>query len=461
MDSLISSSTIAPQLAQLEALLQQCQDLHISDPGRCITLAREAHGLATGLDHRSFIGRSLYWIGVGLRQTADLVHASSMLREANAVLYAAGDTQFQARALQAIGTIHSASGELEEATECFERALDLARKNNDLYTIKRTLNSWGIVAIRSANYAKAFELYDECLTHLRVEPDPYLESSILSNLAGIYQRVGDYNAALDSCERALATTGRKNDYRQDANTYVMKADTLCFLSRWSEAKDAIGKALEIAKAQDLVDIEALAYRTLVEIAKNQGDDSNSVSWLEEARGVAEATGNKIYLQKLEMELGLALSRAGEHERAEQVLRNALLLAERANSPQLLAETHLALATYFETVLDVSGAVFHLRRALEQNQLLQSDANKLAVRRLERRVTPDNTRRVQTASTLLDLIAERQTRLMQIVLERMQTTLAKVREEAQILGNAGLHLERKADNMQQLLEQIESVSSLGK
>lgn len=454
-----SSTYITEGISTAAALLEECQQLAVTDPGRCVAIAREAHELAKHADDRIMMGRSLYWAGVGVRQSSDLLSAASLLRESNAILYAAGDTFFQARALQAIGTIHSASGELNEAVECFERALGLARANNDSYTIARTLNSWGIVAIRKADYTKAFELYDECLVHLRTAPDPYLESSILSNLAGIYQRMGDYPAALDACHRALAVPGRLNDFRQDANCQVMMADTLCYLGRWSEANDAITRVIELARAHDYVDIEAIAYRTLVEISKNVGDDSRSVELLEEARSMAQATGSRLYLQKIETELGLALCRLGETVRAKETLDTALALAEAANSPQLLAETHLARATYYERVGDARRATEELRGALQQNAVLHSDANKLAIRRLERRVTPENTRRVQTSENLIDAVLEVQTRLLRSLMDELQQTIASVQSQAVSLGSTGLQIERRAAYMTEVLAQIALIDRL--
>jgi tetratricopeptide (TPR) repeat protein len=457
--SLESSQSATERASDLLGLLEECQKLAVTDPGRCVAVARQAHEIAKQSDDRVAMGRSLYWAGVGVRQTSDLLSAASLLRESNAILYAAGDTLFQARALQAIGTIHSASGELTEAVECFERALELARANKDSYTIARTLNSWGIVAIRKADYTRAFELYDECLTHLRTAPDPYLEASILSNLAGIYQRMGDYPAALDACHRSLAVPGRLNDYRQDANCQVMMADTLCYMGRWSEANDTITRVLELARAHDYVDIEAIAYRTLVEISKNVGDDSRSVELLEEARSMAQATGSRLYLQKIETELGLALCRLGENVRAKETLDNALALADAANSPQLLAETHLALAAYYERVGDVRRATDELRYALQQNAVLHSDANKLALRRLERRVTPENTRRVQTSEGLLDAVLEVQTRLLRSIMDELQHSAAAIQSEAVSLGSAGLQVERRAAHMSELLAQLALIDKL--
>jgi tetratricopeptide (TPR) repeat protein len=231
------------------------------------------------------------------------------------------------------------------------------------------------------------------------------------------------------------------------------------LQQWDDARRTITEALEVARAHDLVDIEAIAYRTLVEIASNVGDDSHSIGWLLEARELVEATGNKIYAQKIEMELGLAYMRKGKRVEARETLLNALDLAERAASPQLLAETHLALASFYERESDVGSAVRHLHHALEQDTELHSDANKLAVRRLERRVTPDKTTRVQPQPLLLDTIAERQAVLTQDVLKRIHASIQAVREESHRLGNAGKHLDREIEMLSDLVRDLDMVHQL--
>lgn len=444
---------------RVRTLVAECQGLIFSDPTRLLQIAREAHELARSIGDASLLGRSLYWIGIGFRQASDLVNAGLFLRQANAQLFAAYDTEYQARALQAIGTIHSASGELAEAQECFVRALSIARDRNDTYTITRVLNSWGIVAIRSADYAKAFELYEECLTYLRVEPDPYMEASILSNIGAIYQRMGDYALAIDSCRRALAVQGRRDDYRQDANVHIMLADTLCYTGEWTEAKDAISKAIAIAKQHDFVDIEAIAYRTLVDIAKHAGDDTQSIELLEEARVLSQATGNTIYLQKIEVELALAYCRRGQLAEASALLEQASVRARTIASPQILAETHLAWAVYYRLFLRIDDALRELRSALEQNAVLHSDSNKIALRRLERIVTPENVRRVNTNPTLLDAIAEEQTQLSNAIVRALQDLLIDVKQESLSDAPNAERVARSAQSASDLARELGRVQKL--
>jgi tetratricopeptide (TPR) repeat protein len=372
-------------IARARQLLHESSGLYLTDATRAVQVAREVFEIASMRENRPLMGRSLMELGRGLRARADLTGALNSFQQALAIFTEIQDQEYIAKALQAVGTIYSASGELEQAAKCFDRALPIARELSDRYTIQRILNSWGIVYVRIGNYAEALKCFQECLASLDTYPDLYLESSVLLNLGAIFQRSADYTVAMDYFQRSLTIGRELNDYHHICSALIFLGDTMVAERKYSEASNYLQEVLSISDEHEYRDTKAHALKSLGDVAAASGQYEEALNHLTAARELVVNTPNRLYLQKIDQELGANYLKLGRMREAEISLNRALELAESIGSPQLLYETNVLLSEFRVKNMEYNLANMHLHAALKQHEVLFSESNEHALRDMEVRM----------------------------------------------------------------------------
>lgn len=220
----------------------------------------------------------------------------------------AADPRAQARAHVLLGQVLLRVGEQQDATQHLQRALDLVDTATDPDTHASAENSLGVTAWQSGDYAESEAHFNRALATVNAHDTTRRAAPILGNLAVLAEAGGDYQGALSAQQQARELSRADHD----------RAAALIALSNISSLHISL---------QEYDEGERAARTALCE---------------------AEALGARGVLAPAGINLGVALTKLGRLDEAEQVL-TTVLEKSRDNADRhhelgaLIALSELALA----------------------------------------------------------------------------------------------------------------------
>lgn len=304
-----------------------------------------------------------------------------------------------------IGNTFFLRGEYGEAQKRFERALQIAKGNKGRRGEARALLSLGSLSVQQGNGGNALSYLEPALAFYRQGNfnRETLQALLLFGYANQLQ--GNNEAALESFTEQLKLAGQVDDIAQVAHTHAAiglllayqerftealshfdesyrlnkqlgldpktgydlkhKGDLFWQLGHYSEARDALKQAFDIANRPGGVDKQLLAWIHLAKarMALSQLHYEEAVSEIRKATALGD-TQDKDFSVQVTYTGGLASLTSGTSHAGTENCQNAVDIATRAGTPRLISSAQLALA---EALLARGDAANALTFALQAQQ----------------------------------------------------------------------------------------------
>ncbi len=359
--------------------------------------------------------KALEYLGIAWHQDrGDPEHvrkSRETTRQALALWRDLGDIAEQAEALSNLAYLESFDGppDVKAARADYRRALSLRRAAGDVDGEANTLNGLGLLETEATEAVKQLEAARRLAQR---SPNRETEVSIVSNLAGVYQKHGNLQAALDRYDEALqashlGTVGTQvsilhnvgslyvelGDLERALDVYrrvlrldpsseeALQAQVNMGYIRYKErdlaaAGEAFRNALELSRKRRLTRPEASVHAGLAHIAMDQGDGKLALGHLQAALALTGAERNADPTD--EAQLHLASSRAygllHDPAGAARELDWALPLAQAGGRPAVIANCLRERALFHRA----SGALEAARNEVEQGlQYLERELSEVA------------------------------------------------------------------------------------
>ncbi|CAF3328745.1 unnamed protein product [Rotaria socialis] len=229
--------------------------------------------------------------------------------------------------LSAKGHLLSKKGQYEQAKDAFSQALDLLPSDDDSHMKAEILNALGLIAKKCSDYDQAISTYDEALRI--VDHNSKLWSDIISNLADIHRKKGNYNEArelyLKSLKQAEALYGPNHPSIAD----IMNNLGILYKKegKYTEALDYLKQALKFSKHHYGQQHPTIGiYLTNVgDIYRKQGDFKTAEATYKEALTCLEQAYGKNHIEVAEVlnSMGLVLKKRADYDGAEQHYKRAI------------------------------------------------------------------------------------------------------------------------------------------
>ena len=321
------------------------------------------------------------------------------------------------------GQAHEAAGRVSDAAECYAAAADHAAQDDQPRALSEALRRRGVLyhkqakddrarslcsraydiavvaglddlAAEALNALAGFELERGRLAEARQQyqaalefasRQPELVGKIEQNLGVVANVRGDWAAAWQHYQRALAAYEQTKDYRGSAIAYHNLGRIHAERHEWEEAGQRFHLARKLAHAAGDVHLHGLALLSHAEVhlALRQYDDAR--------RSVIEALGIFVRIQAERDRagghrlLGATLREMGCVEAAEPELATAIAIAQRAECPLEEADATREMARLYWRMGQTDRALTVLRRARElfvqvdaTNDVTEVDALALAI-----------------------------------------------------------------------------------
>ncbi|GAB1444735.1 MAG: tetratricopeptide repeat-containing sensor histidine kinase [Cyclobacteriaceae bacterium] len=208
------------------------------------------------------------------------------------------DTLQTAIALHNVGAVFKELGQYDIALDHIELARKLGEKINDKDGLAYTFYEMGDIYLRNNKYDDAKETLLKALSITRERDIDILEPNIISRIARLYLRKGEFDKAYqyyDSSEMLHSKT--KNEYGL-AESSLGKGRVALKQGKFDDATNQILESLNIAKRINARTLEVECYRALSQLYEVRGDYKSALDYTKQSKALQDSLFNQDMTQKI-------------------------------------------------------------------------------------------------------------------------------------------------------------------
>jgi diguanylate cyclase (GGDEF)-like protein len=354
-----NASSTSPQ--QVDRLNAEAYRLRHSDTLQALSLCQQAHTRALRLDYHQGICLSLlrwgvcsYILGHALTEVRARLHAALELAQA------LDDAQAQIEALNILAMLDADSGAHGMSMQAYDKCLALAKSIGDTRSEGRTLGNMALVHRDLGRYAQALDHLQRYLDLAERTGDEQGQTYALANMGQLLSTLGESEAARQALQRSLAIRYSQQDLARQSSTRLDLGKLLLKQGEISEARTHLLEAVQLSRRtgnlRDLCD----ALHGLARAYQYDKDHDAVRQLLNEAHELAARADDNQRLAAVQLAIGKHLIELGDLDAAQTCLQGVLQRAESLSLPELLADTHQALASIAEAGADYQVALQHFR-----------------------------------------------------------------------------------------------------
>jgi len=208
------------------------------------------------------------------------------------------DSLQTAIALHNVGTVFKELGQYDIALDHIELARKLGEKINDKDGLAYTYYEIGDIYLRSNKYDEAKEALLKALSITRERDINILEPNIISRIARLYLRKGEFDKAYkyyDSVEMLHAKT--QNEYGL-AESVLGKGRVSLKQGKFDDAANQILEALNIAKRINARTMEVECYSALSQLYEKREDYKSALAYTKQSKVLQDSLFSQDMVQKI-------------------------------------------------------------------------------------------------------------------------------------------------------------------
>jgi tetratricopeptide (TPR) repeat protein len=238
-------------------------------------------------------------------------------------------------------------GEIAKAVVICRRGIQSAQSRGDLAQV------WELRALLSrclctqGHHSEALSLLESL--PLKEDVGSETRARVLNQRAFVHSQIGNFAATKAAVDEALALASAAGLELLVAEIEMTRCTLFFYLGNYDAVESCARIALEIAKEQRALFLEACAAAGMGKAAMYRGCQAEAIPWFERAVNLFENEGAGFYASAMRGELGCCHLALHEDDRALELFSQALKSSEEAG----------ALTSYHIDLADV-GAV-HFRR----------------------------------------------------------------------------------------------------
>ncbi len=208
------------------------------------------------------------------------------------------DSLQTAIALHNVGTVFKEIGQYDIALDHIELSRKLSEQLNDIDGLAYTYYEIGDIHLRNKKFDDAEVALLKALSVTRERDINILEPDIISRMARLYLRKGDYDNAYkyyDSVEMLHAKT--QNEYGL-AESILGKGRVSLKLKKFDDATNQILETLNIAKRINARTLEIECYRTLSQLYEEREDYKSALAYTKQSKALQDSLFSQDMMQKI-------------------------------------------------------------------------------------------------------------------------------------------------------------------
>ncbi|HVY23479.1 MAG TPA: diguanylate cyclase [Steroidobacteraceae bacterium] len=249
----------------------------------------------------------------------------------------------RAGAFQCRGEIAESKGDYTRAIALYDESVKSAHQYGDDELLAEGLFQRGYAYGVQGQYANGLADLQEAQTLFEKVHQPQYALTVLSSVATLYNRLGDYAQALHIYQRALPVQHRENMQREEVVTNYNIGAALEHLQRWDEARDSFNNALQLSQQLNYTRGEVYAMRGLAAVATARGNPQAALEILNRAGALQKDVADVRLQGQMQLARGMALLKLQRTAESIAALEEAKDVFNGANSLNELATVYAQLA----------------------------------------------------------------------------------------------------------------------
>ncbi|MDH5547902.1 MAG: CHAT domain-containing protein [Gammaproteobacteria bacterium] len=242
--------------------------------------------------------------------------------------------------LRRLGEAHGALGNQRKAFDSLGSALKAAESADDRAEAARIMSILGAMYSHAGVYEKAITILVQSVEAAESLQRDDIALPAKNNLANVYARLTEYDKARELYEDVFATASADGQYGLAGKALINQARTAI---KQQQTRDARSILLQlpaitgrITNSQEKAFVMLSAGRLHAEMSENSADKDSALAYqlLGDALKIAKAEDNSRLISFALGYLGNLYEKAGKHEDALKLTRNALAHAQKLNANEL-------------------------------------------------------------------------------------------------------------------------------
>lgn len=254
--------------------------------------------LAIATKDSTIIARANNFLGYDYVNLGEYDEAYYYFTESFRISRAIKDSLLTAIALHNVGTVFKELGQYDIALDHIELASKLSNQINDIDGLAYTYYEIGDIYLRSNKYDESEKALFKALSIAREQDINILEPDIISRIARLYLRKGEFQTAYtyyDSVEMLHAKT--QNEYGL-AEAILGKGRVSLKQKKFDEAANQILESLNISKRINARTLEIECYRTLSQLYEEREDYKSALAYTKQSEILQDSLFGQDMVQKI-------------------------------------------------------------------------------------------------------------------------------------------------------------------
>ena len=284
--------------------------------------------------------------------------------------------------LNDIAIAYRQGGNYQKAKEYHNKTLEFATSVNELEGIEFAYDGLGALYYIAGDYEKAVDYYLKSLNFSEKRNSVINQIITLKNLTEIYVSAKHYDLALQTIEKANGLAKKHKNKEAIVKVLICHANTLAELGKIEEAIKKVQESmLYVGSEDDDTEAKVNAFLTLGDIHFKQKDYKSATESYDFCLAEKHFLSD-FNLAKLYNDLGNIYLATSELSKAENLFRQGLDIAEKAQLLSISQKSHQGLFEVYKKTNNVSSALIHLEFSNKLRDSLNSEEKTKRVAELQ-------------------------------------------------------------------------------
>jgi diguanylate cyclase (GGDEF)-like protein len=303
--------------------------------------------------------------------------AQQQINAVGALLPGAKRSGLRAGMLICQGEMAETAGRNAESRTAYENAVTVATNTNDDEMLALSLFERGWLLGLQGEYASGLADLHRANTLFEKLKMPMHAITTLNGIATLYNRMGDYEQAKKIYTRTLKEQRAESMYRDEAVTVHNLGRTHEYLGEWNAAKEAFESALALCHRITYPRLEAYGYRGLAAVANASGDPRGALKLLEKASAIQSQIPDARLRGQILLARGVSMHQLQRLSESASALEEAAGIFRKGDSLVELSTAESELASVY-------AQMGNWRAAFERQTDAKSISDKLLKNQVDQR-----------------------------------------------------------------------------
>ncbi len=250
----------------------------------------------------------------------------------------------------------------EEAVLWYKKSLKYQLENTDLAQVYKKM---GEIHSLTGDYKESIEYLERAIPNI---DERETQVDLYWDIANAYERMGEYDRALEECEKGL-------DINKDINTSgksrILGMMGWIYMRRndYDNAEEVLFRALEVAESIGGGDEIGYVYSFLGNFYDNKGIYDKALDYYKKSLEIFQEIGDVIYRSKALNNIGLVNWKIGNFDKAEKCYSESLEIKENVGDKHGILVTLANLGSLHEDMGDYENALEEHKKCLEISETI--------------------------------------------------------------------------------------------